>query len=126
MVVAFGRLASQVKPFDPMELAFHLRADELAIDAVVAQDLVHQYPFGSGLLVMTNLWRQPDGSLLAAAKGLQDEAEVFTSNKLDQPNRLKLMSQEAMNALGAIPQNKDTKVVNDKIQARLKKARITL
>jgi P-type Ca2+ transporter type 2C len=69
MVVAFGRLASQVKPFDPMELAFHLRADELAIDAVVAQDLVHQYPFGSGLLAMTNLWRQPDGSLLAAAKG---------------------------------------------------------
>jgi P-type Ca2+ transporter type 2C len=69
MVVAFGRLASQVKPFDPMELAFHLRADELAIDAVVAQDLVYQYPFGSGLLAMTNLWRQPDGSLLAAAKG---------------------------------------------------------
>jgi len=68
-VVAFGRLASQVKPFDPMELAFHLRADELALDAVVPQDLVHQYPFGSGLLAMTNLWRQPDGSLLAAAKG---------------------------------------------------------
>ncbi|MGA7993506.1 MAG: cation-translocating P-type ATPase [Bradyrhizobium sp.] len=69
MVVAFGRLASQVKPFDPMELAFHLRADELALDAVVPEDLVHQYPFGSVLLAMTNLWRQPDGSLLAAAKG---------------------------------------------------------
>ena len=64
--------------------------------------------------------------LLAAAKGLQDESEVFTSNKLDQPNRLKLLSQEAMNALGAIPQNKETKVVADKVQARLKKARITL
>lgn len=69
MVVAFGRLASQIKPFDPMELAFHLRADELAIDAVAAHDLVYQYPFGSGLLAMTNVWRQQDGSLLAAAKG---------------------------------------------------------
>ncbi len=69
IVVALGRLASQVKPFDPMELAFHQRADELALDAVVSQDLVHQYPFGSGLLAMTNVWRQPDGSLLAAAKG---------------------------------------------------------
>jgi hypothetical protein len=64
--------------------------------------------------------------LLAAAKGLQEQSEVFTSNKLDQPNRLKLLSQEAMKALGAIPQNKETKVVADKVQARLKKARITL
>jgi len=28
--------------------------------------------------------------------------------------------------LGAIPQSKQTKAVNDKIQARLKKARLTL
>jgi P-type Ca2+ transporter type 2C len=69
MVVAVGRLASQVKPFDPMEQAFHLRAEQLALEAAVQQDLIHQYPFGSGLLAVTNVWRQPDGSLLAAAKG---------------------------------------------------------
>ena len=68
-VIAFGRLASQVKPFDPMEQAFHLRAEELALDGVIPQDLLHQYPLGSGLLAMTNLWRQPDGSMVAAAKG---------------------------------------------------------
>jgi Ca2+-transporting ATPase len=68
-VVAFGRLASQVKPFDPMELAFHLRAEQLTLQAALPQDLVHQYPLGSGLLAMTNVWRQADGSLLAAAKG---------------------------------------------------------
>jgi Ca2+-transporting ATPase len=68
-VVAFGRLASQVKPFDPMEQAFHLRAEELALEAVIPQDLVHQYPLSSDLLAMTNVWRQPDGSLLMAAKG---------------------------------------------------------
>ena len=68
-VIAFGRLASQVKPFDPMEQAFHLRAEELALEAVIAQDLVRQYPLSSELLAMTNVWRQPDGSMLIAAKG---------------------------------------------------------
>jgi Ca2+-transporting ATPase len=68
-VVAFGRLASQVKPFDPMEQAFHLRAEQLALQAAMPRDLVHQYPLSSGLLAMTNVWRQVDGSLLAAAKG---------------------------------------------------------
>ena len=68
-VVAFGRLASQVKPFDPMELAFHRRAEQQALQAAMPQDLVHQYPLGSGLLAMTNVWRRADGSLLAAAKG---------------------------------------------------------
>jgi len=38
-VIAFGRLASQVEPFDPMELAFHLRAEELALEAAVLQRL---------------------------------------------------------------------------------------
>lgn len=64
--------------------------------------------------------------LLAAAKSLEAQSEVFTSTKLDLPNRLKLMSQVALNALGAIPQTKETKAVNDKVQARLKKAKLTL
>lgn len=75
----------------------------------------------------TGEFRVPrDTFLLAAGKSLQERSEVFTSSKLDQPARLKLLSQEALNALGAIPQTKETKSVNDKIQARLKKARITL
>ena len=31
-VISFGRLASQIQPFDPMELAFHLRAKQLAFE----------------------------------------------------------------------------------------------
>lgn len=68
-IIAVGRLASQVKPFDPMEQAFHRRAEELALKPVVPPNLVHQYPLSSDVLAMTNVWRQPDGSLLAAAKG---------------------------------------------------------
>jgi hypothetical protein len=37
-----------------------------------------------------------------------------------------LVSQEALKALGAVPQTKETKSVNDKIQARLKKANLTM
>ena len=67
-----------------------------------------------------------DAFLLAAANSLQEQSELFAFNKLDQPARLKMLAQEALNALGAIPQTKETKAVNDKVQARLKKARITL
>ena len=64
--------------------------------------------------------------LLAAAQSLSDESELFTSTKLDLPNRLKLLSQEALKVLGEIPQSKQTKALTDKIQARLKKARLSI
>jgi hypothetical protein len=74
----------------------------------------------------TGEFRVPrDTFILASAKSLQEQSDLFTYTKLDQPNRLKLMSQEALKALGAVPQNKETKSLTDKIQARLKKARLT-
>jgi len=63
--------------------------------------------------------------LQAAAKSLSDESELFAGNKLDMPNRLKMLSQEALKALEAIPPSKETKQIADKIQARLKKAKVT-
>jgi hypothetical protein len=67
-----------------------------------------------------------DAFLLAAAKSLSEQSELFTSAKLDQPNRLKMMSQEALKVLDALPQTKETKAVSDKVKARLKKAKLTL
>jgi hypothetical protein len=67
-----------------------------------------------------------DTFLLAAAKSLSEQSELFTGTKLDQPNKLKLISQEALEVLQSLPQTKETKSLTDKIQARLKKARITL
>jgi hypothetical protein len=66
-----------------------------------------------------------DTFLMAAAKALSDQSELFTGTKLDQPNRLKMLSQEALAALAVVPPTKETKAVTDKIQARLKKARLT-
>lgn len=75
----------------------------------------------------TGEFRVPrDTFVLAAAKSLSDQSELFTGTKLDQPNKLKLMSQEALEAVRSVPQTKETKALTDKIQARLKKARITL
>jgi hypothetical protein len=56
---------------------------------------------------------------------MQQQSDLFTGTKLDQPNRLKLMSQEALKVLSALPTSKGTKSLTDKIQARLKKANIT-
>lgn len=67
-----------------------------------------------------------DTFVLAVAKSLESQSELFTGAKLDQPNKLKLMSQEALEAIKSLPQTKETKALTDRIQARLKKARITL
>jgi hypothetical protein len=41
---------------------------------------------------------------------LQEESELFTSTKMDQPNRLKLMPQEALKALESISQKQGNQV----------------
>jgi len=66
-----------------------------------------------------------DTYLLAAARSMQSQSELFTGTKLDQPARLKMMSQEATEALKALPPSKETKQLEEKIQARLKKAKVT-
>ncbi len=66
-----------------------------------------------------------DTYLLTAARSMQSQSELFTGNKLDQPARLKMMSQEAIEALKALPPTKETKQLEEKIQARLKKAKVT-
>ncbi len=63
--------------------------------------------------------------LLAAVRSMQSESELFTGSKLDQPARLKMMSQEATEALKVLPPTKETKQLEEKIQARLKKAKVT-
>jgi len=70
-VIAVGRLASQISPVDPMEKAFHRLAEEISGESADtnAKHLLHQYPLRPDLLAMTNLWRRPSGTFLAAAKG---------------------------------------------------------
>jgi hypothetical protein len=64
-----------------------------------------------------------DVFLLAAAKALQEHSELFASSKLDQPTRQKLMCQQALDVLHAIPETKETKALVTKIQTSMKKIR---
>ena len=66
-----------------------------------------------------------DTFLLAQVRSMQSESDLFTGTKLDQPARLKMMSQEALEVLKALPSGKETKQLDEKIHARMKKANIT-
>lgn len=63
-----GLLASLQHPFDPMERAFH---DLFALQALPPHDLtlIRTYGLRPDLLAVTQIWRAPDGTLEAAAKG---------------------------------------------------------
>jgi hypothetical protein len=63
--------------------------------------------------------------LTAVAKMLFDSSELFGSMKMDQPNRLRLLCQEASEALQGVPESKETKALTTKIQAALKKIKAT-
>ena len=59
--------------------------------------------------------------LYAAAKTLFDVSDVFGYNKMDQPQRRKVMLDEALAALHSIPETKEAVALAAKIQAGLKK-----
>jgi hypothetical protein len=55
------------------------------------------------------------------ANTLYDEAQLFGSRKLDDPEKLKVFSNLASNALKDIPETKQTKELSAKIQTAMKK-----
>ena len=59
--------------------------------------------------------------LYAAAKMLFDVSDVFSPNKMDQPQRLRVMLNEATAALGSVAETKESAALNKKIQAVLKR-----
>ncbi len=59
--------------------------------------------------------------LYAAAKTLFDASEVFSPNRLDQPQHLKVMCEESLAVLHSNPETKDAVALAAKIQAVLKK-----
>jgi P-type Ca2+ transporter type 2C len=68
-VIAYGRLASQIDPFDPMEKAFVAAAAGMEAGRTEGQHLIRQYPLTPELLAMSNVWRSTNGEIIVAAKG---------------------------------------------------------
>ncbi|HYW41476.1 MAG TPA: hypothetical protein VE959_01385 [Bryobacteraceae bacterium] len=68
----------------------------------------------------------PRATFMAAlADGLFSAAQLYSWDKLDQPQRVELLCQRAQEALKAAPQSKETKELSTKIQNLLKKSKRT-
>ena len=61
--------------------------------------------------------------MAAMAEALYDQSQLYVSQKLDQPVRLKALANHALEALKSVPPNKKTRDLEKKIQAALKKVR---
>jgi hypothetical protein len=59
--------------------------------------------------------------LYVVAKELYDRSDLFTASKLDHPARLRVLCQEALEALQGVPESKDSKALTTRIDAALKK-----
>jgi len=72
-LIEYSVLASEIKPFDPMEKALHqLRAYYLSGTEHIHPNwiLAHEYPLSAELLAMSHVWKSPDSSrYVIAAKG---------------------------------------------------------
>ena len=71
-VVDFGVLASQPEPYDPMDRAFH----DLGRERSAGSGRLHggwtvlrEYPLSPALLAVGQVWRDPAGRVVVAAKG---------------------------------------------------------
>jgi Ca2+-transporting ATPase len=72
-LVEFGILASQRKPFDPMDLAFRQLGERYLVDTEhLHRDwtLLREYPLSPRLLAVSRVWQPPNNSSrIVAAKG---------------------------------------------------------
>jgi hypothetical protein len=59
--------------------------------------------------------------VLAMANSLYDAAQLYSRQKLDDPQKAEIFCTRAQEALKTIPESKDTKELNGKIQTALKK-----
>jgi hypothetical protein len=63
--------------------------------------------------------------MLAMAKSLHDEADMFSPKKLDQPNRVKMLCDVAEEALKTLPEGKDKKDLAAQIAKTRKASKVT-
>ena len=70
-MLATAVLASEERPFDPMEIALHgFASTVLPQDPADGMTFVHEYPLSARLLAMTHVWRRDKhGTAVVATKG---------------------------------------------------------
>ena len=61
--------------------------------------------------------------VLAMAGALHDSAQLYTRNKLDDPQKINIFCERAQEAVKGLPESKETKELLSKIQVTLKKSK---
>jgi len=59
--------------------------------------------------------------LYAVAQALHTQSDLFSASKLDKPDRVRMLCEQAREALQAIPETKESKALDTKVQGTLKK-----
>jgi hypothetical protein len=66
------------------------------------------------------------GAFLLTVSGmLYDQSQLYTNDRLDDPQKMNLFSQRALEALKTVPESKESKELNTKVQMVLKKTKRT-
>lgn len=79
-LITLAMWASEPKPFDPMEIALHAAYTKIPTsDERPGHHMLHEYPLGGKLPMMTHLFKNKMGKRIIAAKGAP-EALIAISN----------------------------------------------
>ena len=103
-IARIGRLASPLRPFDPMDAAFVAEAQRRACDGVDSTRLLREYPLSKALLAVIHVWRADDASLVVAAKGapeaIADLCRLGTARRDDVMRQVQHAAEEGKRVLG--------------------------
>ncbi|MBI4848518.1 MAG: cation-translocating P-type ATPase [Nitrospirae bacterium] len=107
-VVEFSILASQLKPFDPMETALRELGTSALSDTEHLHDnwtLVQEYPLSQKLLAMSRVWKSPDNmNYVIAAKGapeaIADICHMNTEQIQSLSEKINSMAKEGLRIIG--------------------------
>lgn len=87
-VVRFGRLASPIRPFDPMDTAFVTLAERFAVAEVENATLIREYALSRDLLAISHAWKTHDGVMVASKGAPEAIAELC---RMDEAHRTAMM-----------------------------------
>jgi len=107
-VMEFSILASQLKPFDPMETALRELGTIALSDTEHLHDnwtLVQEYPLSQKLLAMSRVWKSPDNmDYVIAAKGapeaIADICHMNTEQLQNLSEKINSMAKEGLRIIG--------------------------
>jgi Ca2+-transporting ATPase len=99
LVIEAAQLASSLRPHDPMDVAVHAAAGERR-----GLDLVRSYPLRPEFLAVVQVWEEPAGGIVYAAKGapetILDLCRVHAHAREDAERAVRRMGEQGLRVLG--------------------------